>query len=179
MHHTTGRTWLTIAGALIVASACSSERVSAPASPITAVGSPMANVVAATLDSVTPHTATIAAGATQKFTAWNTNGQAMAATEVTWSVNAGVTIDATGLFTAGGTAGTFTVSATGTANGAVVTASVTVTAAAGNGGGGGSGSGGTCKADDDKRTCESTDVEDKKGSNQGGDKKGKQKEHGG
>ncbi len=77
---------------------------------------------------VAPAMASVAAGATQQFTAQGKDqaGNAFATTP-TWSVSGGGTISSSGLFTAGTAGGPFTVTATsGTVKG---TASVTVTTA--------------------------------------------------
>lgn len=97
------------------------------------------------LDSLSPSSVTLAAGATQVFTAWG-GGSPFGASLVAFSVSGGGTIDATGLFTAGSTAGTFTVSATYGPGFPVVNASVTVTVATPPT---------TCKSDDDKKACDS------------------------
>ena len=87
--------------------------------------------VNATLTSVavTPQSATVASGNTQAFSAQALDqfNLAMAAQPTfTWTVSGGGSIDASGLFTAGNTAGgPFTVTATG--SGKNGTASVTVT----------------------------------------------------
>ncbi len=70
---------------------------------------------------VAPVTATLAAGSTQQFTAqaFDASNNMITAATFTWSVvNSGGTINATGLFTAGATAGTFanTVQASTTVN---------------------------------------------------------------
>jgi plastocyanin len=66
---------------------------------------------------VTPASVTVAAGETVQFTASLVAGVPF--TDVTWSVSGGGTISPTGLFTAGTTPGTFTVTATDLANPAV------------------------------------------------------------
>src|SRR5438105_1129404 len=65
-----------------------------------------ANVTINPAVTVSPSTATVTEGATQQFTA-------TASSSVTWTATGG-TIDASGLYTAGNTAGTFTVTATDT-----------------------------------------------------------------
>ena len=80
-----------------------------------------------TIVTVSPAAATVAASATQQFTACGVDqfGQAKTAT-YTWTVSGGGTINATGLFTAGTTAGgPFIVTATSGGKGG--TSSVTVT----------------------------------------------------
>ena len=79
---------------------------------------------------LTPTTTTLAPGATQQFTAVATasNGKVLDVTP-TWSVAAGGgTIDQTGLFTAGTTAGTFTNTVSVTCSGVTSTATVIITA---------------------------------------------------
>lgn len=86
--------------------------------------------------SVTPLQATVVAGGTQQFSAIV---RGTSDPHVAWSTNApGATISSTGLFTAGGTSGTFTVTATSAVNASAKgTAQVTIT---GTGPGHGSGS---------------------------------------
>src|SRR5206468_2766467 len=62
---------------------------------------------------VSPSSATLATGATQQFsaTAKDQNGNAMSGVTFTWSSTGG-TIDQTGKYTAGSTAGTFSAKAT-------------------------------------------------------------------
>ncbi len=84
-----------------------------------------------TLTSITvsPASASVAAGGTQQFTAtgYDQNGSLMSPQPTfTWSVSGGGSISSSGLFTAGSTAGTFTVTAS--SGGVSGTASVTVTA---------------------------------------------------
>ena len=76
---------------------------------------------------ISPTTATIAVGGTQQFTAVvkNSKGNVLKVTP-TWSVTGGGTITSTGLFTAGSTPGTSTISVT--CSGVTATATVTVTA---------------------------------------------------
>jgi hypothetical protein len=77
---------------------------------------------------ISPTTVTLAPGGTQQFTvvAKNASGDVLAIPNPTWSVTAGGgTITSTGLYTAGTTAGTFTVSVT--CNSVTATASVIVT----------------------------------------------------
>ena len=76
---------------------------------------------------ISPTTVTLAPGGTQQFTevAKNSAGDILAIPDPTWSVSGGGTITQTGLFTAGTTAGAFTVSVT--CNGVTATAAVTVT----------------------------------------------------
>ncbi|MEP6591401.1 MAG: hypothetical protein ABJC19_09485, partial [Gemmatimonadota bacterium] len=81
---------------------------------------------------VTGDPGALAIGATQQFTATgrDANGSPVAITPV-WTVEVGGgTINGTGLFTAGTTAGTFTNSVTATVAGVAGSASVTVTAGA-------------------------------------------------
>lgn len=78
---------------------------------------------------VTPASVTLAAGETQTFTVTgtDTDGDQVQIDAEVWSVSGGGTINSsTGLFTAGTTAGTFTVSVT--CNGEVGTATVIITA---------------------------------------------------
>jgi len=141
-HSRTGR--LLATALMLVVSACS-DSATTPTSPlIKASGGPSLGIGIAGLGSVTPTTATVASGGTQQFTPFDANGVAMAGTAVTWSVSGGGTIDATGLFTAGTTAGTFTVSVIDPnyPTTSLVTVSVTVTAAS------------TCKPHDDRKECE-------------------------
>jgi hypothetical protein len=89
----------------------------------------------------------VASGGTQQFTAIDITNAPMALGLVTFTVSGvGNSIDATtGLFTAGTTAGTFTVTVTDSRFGGsptVVTATVTVTVAS------------TCKPHDDRKDCE-------------------------
>ncbi|GAC1486270.1 MAG: hypothetical protein NVS1B5_08600 [Gemmatimonadaceae bacterium] len=77
---------------------------------------------------ISPTTATLAPGGTQQFTvvAKNSAGDVLAIPNPTWAVTAGGgTITSSGLYTAGTTAGTFTVSVT--CNAVTATASVIVT----------------------------------------------------
>ena len=76
---------------------------------------------------ISPTSATVAVNGTQQFTAVTKdgNGKIITTTTPTWSVTGGGTISSTGLFTAGTTAGTSTVSVTCT--GVTATATVTVT----------------------------------------------------
>ena len=80
---------------------------------------------------VAPPSATLITGrSTQQFTATvlDTHGQPIANPAVVWSVvNGGGTISQTGLFTAGGTTGTFTNTVVATINGLSASASVTIT----------------------------------------------------
>ena len=81
---------------------------------------------------VTPNPVTLAAGATQAYTAVgkDANGNTVAITPV-WSVaSGGGTITAAGVFTAGNTPGTFTNTVKATSGGISGTATVTVTAGA-------------------------------------------------
>ena len=75
---------------------------------------------------ISPTTATIPVGGTQQFTAVvkNSKGNVLAVTPI-WSVTGGGTITATGLFTAGTTPGTSTISVS--CSGVTATAVVTVT----------------------------------------------------
>lgn len=142
-HSRTGR--LLATALMLVVSACS-DSATTPSSPlIKASGGPSRAIIAVPLDSVTPHTATVASGGTQLFTPWNNQGVAMSPSAVTWSVSGGGTIDATGLFTAGTTAGKFTVSVVDNnfPLTSLVTVSVTVTGASS-----------TCKPHDDRKECE-------------------------
>jgi hypothetical protein len=78
---------------------------------------------------ISPTSATLAAGGTQQFTAVvkNSGGDVLAVTP-TWSVVAGGgTITSTGLFTAGTTAGTFTNTVSVTCSGITATATIIVT----------------------------------------------------
>jgi hypothetical protein len=80
---------------------------------------------------ISPTSVTLAPGGTQQFTvvAKNANGDILAIPDPIWSVSAGGgTITSTGLYTAGTTAGTFTVSVT--CNSVTATATITVTAGA-------------------------------------------------
>lgn len=125
--------------------AACSDSATAPTTPMTkGPGRPSFALGATFLDSVTPHAATVAAAGTQQFTAWDNLATAMDPALVAWSVSGGGTIDGTGLFTAGATAGTFTVTVVDSRfapNLVTVTSTVTVTVAS------------TCK-DDDKKECE-------------------------
>jgi hypothetical protein len=81
---------------------------------------------------ITPANPTLAAGATQQFTAVgkDANGNVVPISP-TWSVaSGGGTIDENGLFTAGSTAGAFTNTVTATSGSVTATASVTVTSPA-------------------------------------------------
>ncbi|MEO8621030.1 MAG: ice-binding family protein [bacterium] len=98
------------------------------------VGSAVVNVVAGPLATivVTPNPATLAAGATQQFTALGSDasGNAVAITPVWSVVNGGGTIDAaTGLFTAGAVGGTFAGTVKATSGAIAGVATVTVNAA--------------------------------------------------
>jgi Ice-binding-like len=75
---------------------------------------------------ISPTSATVAVGGTQQFTAVTKDGRGttITTTTPTWSVTGGGTITQTGLFTAGATPGTSTVSVTCT--GVTATATVTV-----------------------------------------------------
>lgn len=130
---------------LVALLAACSDSATAPTTPLNkAPGGPsFITIGAPALDSVTPHSATVASGGTQQFTAWDVTGAAMSPSLVSWSVSGGGTIDATGLFTAGATAGTFTVTVVDSRFNTVVTVTskVTVTVAS------------TCK-DDDHKDCE-------------------------
>jgi len=78
---------------------------------------------------VTPASPTLTAGSTQQFTATgkDANGNVVAFTP-TWSVSGGAgTIDASGMFTAGATAGTFANAVTASGGGVTGSTSVTVT----------------------------------------------------
>ena len=80
---------------------------------------------------ISPTSVTLTPGGTQQFTveARNADGDILAIPNPIWAVSAGGgTISSTGLYTAGTTAGTFTV--TVTCNGVTATATVTVTAGA-------------------------------------------------
>jgi hypothetical protein len=164
------RTGRLLAAALVAVLAACSDSVTAPSSPLfKALGGPSFAILQGPppLRSVTPATATVASGGTQQFTPFDTNGVAMLATAVTWSVSGGGTIDATGLFTAGTTAGTFTVSVVDKLfpSTSLVTVSVTVTVAST-----------TCKPHDDRKECENEgdhDGKDHGGKDHGG------KDHGG
>jgi len=130
---------------MLVVSACS-DSATTPSSPlIRASGGPSRIVTPIFLASVTPLTATVAAGGTQQFTAVNNSGATMGALAVTWNVIGVGTIDANGLYTAGTTAGTDTVTVFDNnfpAANTLKTAIVTVTAAS------------TCKPHDDRKKCE-------------------------
>jgi hypothetical protein len=79
---------------------------------------------------VSPASATLAAGGTQQFTVVTKdgNGKIITGTTPTWAVAAGGgTISPTGLFTAGTTAGTYTNTVTVTCSGITATATVIVT----------------------------------------------------
>ncbi|HVS60510.1 MAG TPA: ice-binding family protein, partial [Gemmatimonadaceae bacterium] len=80
---------------------------------------------------VTPNPATLATGATQQFTAVgkDANGNVVAITPVWSTVNPPGSINATGLFTAGNTAGTFPNTVRATQGAIFGTATVVVTAA--------------------------------------------------
>jgi hypothetical protein len=158
---------LAVASTVVLLAACG-DRPTAPLSPAGTFVGRTASVVFAKLDSVTPHTANVAAGGTQLFTAWNTNNAAMDPATVTWSVSGGGTIAATGLFTAGSVAGTFTISVFDPNGPVTVTASVTVTVASG-----------TCKSDDDKKGGDNKDCDKEKNHDDKGDKgdKGGDKDH--
>lgn len=153
-----------MAGTAVLLAACG-EKPTAPMSQFESFGGPTANAFSPSVASVTPITATVAAGGTQQFTAWNAIPAAMTAAEITWTVSGGGTIDANGLFTAGTSAGTFTVVATGT-DGVFASATITVTAAAPV-------ATGTCKPDHDKKECEKErtdkDGKDKKDKDKGKD----------
>lgn len=100
--------------AVLFVAACSS---STDFSPITSL-------------TVTPTSVTLAQGGTQQFTVVTKdgNGKVITGTTPTWAVVAGGgTISATGLFTAGTTAGTFTNTVAVTCSGITVTATVIVT----------------------------------------------------
>ena len=91
------------------------------------VTSSVAATVSQTVTSiaVSPASATVTFGGTQQFTASATDQFGASMTPAfTWSVSGGGTIDASGLFSAGSTAGTFTVTAA--SGGVPGTASVTV-----------------------------------------------------
>ena len=147
---------------LVALVAACSDSATAPTTPMTrAAGRPSFAIISSpALDSVTPHAATVAAAGTQQFSAWDLTGAAMSPALVSWSVSGGGTIDATGLFTAGATAGTFTVTVVDSRfapNLVTVTSTVTVTVAS------------TCKDDDKrdgKKDCD--DDGDKGGKNHGG-----------
>jgi hypothetical protein len=161
---------LAMAGTLVALAACG-EAPTAPATQVAMFSAPRANIIFL-LTSVTPATATVAAGGTQQFSAIDGGGGVMAAPDVTWSVSGGGSISTSGLFTAGAAAGTFTVVATGTANGATVSATVTVTAGSGTGTGTGTG---TCRPEPGKKECEKEragkDEKDDKGKGKGDDHK--------
>ena len=147
--------------------ACS-DSATAPTTPMTKTpGRPsFVGIEVPALDSVTPHAATVAAGGTQQFTPWDLTGAAMSPALVSWSVSGGGAIDATGLFTAGTTAGTFTVTVVDSRfapNLVTVTSSVTVTVAS------------ACK-DDDHKDCED---DGGKGDDGHGGKDHGDKDHGG
>src|ERR1700704_1380863 len=79
---------------------------------------------------VAPASATLAAGGTQQFTVVtkDANGKTITGTTPTWSVVAGGgTISATGLFTAGTTAGTYTNTVAVTCSGVTSFATVIIT----------------------------------------------------
>jgi hypothetical protein len=100
--------------AVLFVAACSS---STDFSPITSL-------------TISPTSATLAAGGTQQFTVVTKdgNGKVITGTTPTWSVAAGGgTISPTGLFTAGTTAGTYTNTVAVTCSGITVTATVIVT----------------------------------------------------
>ncbi|MBM4781560.1 MAG: hypothetical protein GQE15_28120, partial [Archangiaceae bacterium] len=80
---------------------------------------------------ISPTSASIGPGATQQFTATalNATGQPVAGAPITWSVvNGGGTISASGLFTAGNTAGAFANTVRAASGSASATVSVTVNA---------------------------------------------------
>lgn len=83
---------------------------------------------------VTPASASLSAGGTQQFTATEqlSDGSSRAASGVSWSATGG-TVTAVGLYTAGGTAGSFRVIGVGT-SGYADTSSVTIMAPPGGGG---------------------------------------------
>lgn len=95
-------------------------------STVTVTAGPLATIT------VTPSTVTLAAGATQQFTAVGHDaGNNVVAIAPTWSVaSGGGTINGTGLFTAGTVAGTFTNSVTATSGSISGTSSVVVSAGA-------------------------------------------------
>ena len=141
-HSRTGR--LLAAALVAVLAACSDSATTTTSPLIKASGGPSLLINSPALDSVAPTTATVASGVTQQFTAWAlTATLPMDPSSVTWTVSGvGNTIDATGLFTAVTTAGTFTVSVVDKLWGNTVTVSVTVTVAS------------TCKPHDDRKECE-------------------------
>ena len=147
MRYSTQGTRMALLTTFVAFAACG-ESPTAPEAPVRAISFEGAKVIFATLTSVTPLTATVVAGGTQQYTATNSNGVAMVAPAVTWAASGG-TINAAGLYTAGTTPGTFTVTATDASNGANIVVNVTVTAATGTGTGTV-----TCKLDDGKLECE-------------------------
>jgi hypothetical protein len=100
-----------------------SGSVSSSGSTVTVLAGPLAVV------NVTPATIALAPGATQQFVAAgaDSHGNAVAITDRVWAVvAAGGTIDTSGLFTAGATAGAFANTVTATSGAISGTASVTV-----------------------------------------------------
>ena len=116
-------------GLLTAGTAAGNYTVTATSGSVTATASVTVTAGAATTITVTPNPANVVPGGTQQFTAVakDAGGNTVTITPV-WSVTGGGTISATGLFTAGATTGTSTVTAAaGTLSG---TATVNVAAGA-------------------------------------------------
>ncbi len=157
---------LALACTLVLLAACA-DKPTAPVQQFEKFGGGTARVIipsAVMLKSVTPNPATVPVGLTQQFSAFDVNGAAKPANEVTWSVSGGGMIDTTGLFTAGAAAGTFTLlvkDKTFTlADLTPVTVSVPITVTATT-------PAGTCSSDDDKSSAKGKKHDDHKGSAKG------------
>jgi hypothetical protein len=105
---------IAIAGAALLA-ACGSDNSTSPRALATIT--------------ISPSSASVAAGGTQQFTAVGKDADGnVVSIDPTWSVSGGAgSIDGNGLFTAGSTAGTFDNAVTATSGGISGSASVTVT----------------------------------------------------
>jgi hypothetical protein len=122
---------------LVLLAACA-DKPTAPTSQFEKVAGRPANQIAAFLASVTPSPATVKVGATQQFTAIDNFGATMVATSLTWSVSGGGTVAGSGLFTAGPTAGTLTLTVFDPNASVTVLVPITVTVS-------------SCKTGDDNR----------------------------
>ena len=125
----TGGGTISGAGLLTAGTAAGNYTVTATSGSVTATASVTVTPGAATTITVTPNPANVVPGGTQQFTAVgkDAGGNTVTITPV-WSVTGGGTISTTGLFTAGATTGTSTVTAAaGTLSG---TATVNVAAGA-------------------------------------------------